>query len=149
LIFEWNYGLIAVPLKEAGVAKLADAPDLGSGGAILRGSSPLSGINDYQSGDCIAKLSAEDHSVKQVSRAKIANPVPDPFENRWPYIVGSLAFVIFIYILCLLSFFAFANSCKSGRFWPLTAKPAGKVLNGSYSATPKRKTKTAVAAKKG
>ena len=27
----------------AGVAKLADAPDLGSGGAILRGSSPLSG----------------------------------------------------------------------------------------------------------
>jgi hypothetical protein len=31
LIFEWNYGLIAVPLKEAGVAKLADAPDLGSG----------------------------------------------------------------------------------------------------------------------
>jgi hypothetical protein len=43
LIFEWNYGLIAVPLKEAGVAKLADAPDLGSGGAILRGSSPLSG----------------------------------------------------------------------------------------------------------
>jgi hypothetical protein len=44
LIFEWNYGLIAVPFKEAGVAKLADAPDLGSGGAILRGSSPLSGI---------------------------------------------------------------------------------------------------------
>ena len=27
----------------AGVAKLADAPDLGSGGAILRGSSPLLG----------------------------------------------------------------------------------------------------------
>jgi hypothetical protein len=26
------------------VAKLADAPDLGSGGEILRGSSPLSGI---------------------------------------------------------------------------------------------------------
>jgi hypothetical protein len=44
LIFEWNYGLIAVRFKEAGVAKLADAPDLGSGGAILRGSSPLSGI---------------------------------------------------------------------------------------------------------
>jgi hypothetical protein len=43
LIFEWNYGLIAVPFKEAGVAKLADAPDLGSGGEILRGSSPLSG----------------------------------------------------------------------------------------------------------
>jgi hypothetical protein len=45
LIFAWNYGLIAVPLKEAGVAKLADAPDLGSGGEILRGSSPLSGIS--------------------------------------------------------------------------------------------------------
>jgi hypothetical protein len=30
--------------ENAGVAKLADAPDLGSGGAILRGSSPLSGI---------------------------------------------------------------------------------------------------------
>jgi hypothetical protein len=43
LIFERNYGLIAVRFKEAGVAKLADAPDLGSGGAILRGSSPLSG----------------------------------------------------------------------------------------------------------
>jgi nucleoside-diphosphate-sugar epimerase len=27
------------------VAKLADAPDLGSGGAILRGSSPLPGIS--------------------------------------------------------------------------------------------------------
>ena len=46
LIFEWNYGLIAVPFKEAGVAKLADAPDLGSGGAILRGSSPLSGTTN-------------------------------------------------------------------------------------------------------
>ena len=43
LIFRWNYGLIALPYKQAGVAKLADAPDLGSGGAILRGSSPLSG----------------------------------------------------------------------------------------------------------
>jgi hypothetical protein len=30
-------------LLSAGVAKLADAPDLGSGGEILRGSSPLSG----------------------------------------------------------------------------------------------------------
>ena len=30
--------------NDAGVAKLADAPDLGSGGAILRGSSPLPGI---------------------------------------------------------------------------------------------------------
>jgi hypothetical protein len=29
--------------ENAGVAKLADAPDLGSGGEILRGSSPLSG----------------------------------------------------------------------------------------------------------
>ena len=36
--------LIAVPIRRvAGVAKLADAPDLGSGGAILRGSSPLPG----------------------------------------------------------------------------------------------------------
>jgi hypothetical protein len=43
LIFQWNYALIPVPLKRAGVAKLADAPDLGSGGEILRGSSPLSG----------------------------------------------------------------------------------------------------------
>jgi hypothetical protein len=30
--------------QQARVAKLADAPDLGSGGAILRGSSPLPGI---------------------------------------------------------------------------------------------------------
>src|SRR4029078_5239521 len=30
---------------QAGVAKLADAPDLGSGGEILRGSSPLPGIS--------------------------------------------------------------------------------------------------------
>ena len=30
--------------NDARVAKLADAPDLGSGGAILRGSSPLPGI---------------------------------------------------------------------------------------------------------
>ena len=30
--------------RHAGVAKLADAPDLGSGGAILAGSSPASGI---------------------------------------------------------------------------------------------------------
>jgi hypothetical protein len=45
LIFQWNYALIPVPLKRAGVAKLADAPDLGSGGEILRGSSPLSGIS--------------------------------------------------------------------------------------------------------
>jgi hypothetical protein len=34
--------LLALLLAE--VAKLADAPDLGSGGAILRGSSPLLGI---------------------------------------------------------------------------------------------------------
>src|SRR3954451_14964323 len=33
-----------IPLiNDARVAKLADAPDLGSGGAILRGSSPLPG----------------------------------------------------------------------------------------------------------
>jgi hypothetical protein len=81
LIFQWNYGLIAVPLKEAGVAKLADAPDLGSGPEKGAGSSPVPGINDSYSGDCIAKMSQKDHSVKQVSRAKIANPVPDPFEN--------------------------------------------------------------------
>ncbi len=31
-------------VESAEVAKLADAPDLGSGGAILRGSSPLLGI---------------------------------------------------------------------------------------------------------
>jgi hypothetical protein len=35
------------------VAKLADAPDLGSGGAILRGSSPLSGINKGSAGDSV------------------------------------------------------------------------------------------------
>ena len=31
----------------ARVAKLADAPDLGSGGAILRGSSPLPGMQNH------------------------------------------------------------------------------------------------------
>ena len=35
--------------QPARVAKLADAPDLGSGGEILRGSSPLPGISDWQS----------------------------------------------------------------------------------------------------
>ena len=35
---------ILLALLHAEVAKLADAPDLGSGGAILRGSSPLLGI---------------------------------------------------------------------------------------------------------
>src|ERR1043166_10309049 len=34
---------IALQNRKARVAKLADAPDLGSGGAILRGSSPLPG----------------------------------------------------------------------------------------------------------
>ena len=33
----------ALAFLRARVAKLADAPDLGSGGAILRGSSPLPG----------------------------------------------------------------------------------------------------------
>jgi hypothetical protein len=32
-------------IKDARVAKLADAPDLGSGGEILRGSSPLPGTH--------------------------------------------------------------------------------------------------------
>jgi hypothetical protein len=36
-------------LRRAGVAKLADASDLGSGGAILRGSSPLPGKPLYLS----------------------------------------------------------------------------------------------------
>jgi hypothetical protein len=40
--------LLALLLAE--VAKLADAPDLGSGGAILRGSSPLLGISSLQQG---------------------------------------------------------------------------------------------------
>ena len=31
--------------RDAGVAELADAPDLGSGGEIRRGSSPLPGIS--------------------------------------------------------------------------------------------------------
>jgi hypothetical protein len=44
LIFPWNYGLVAVRFKEAGVAKLADAPDLGSGLAKGAGSSPVPGI---------------------------------------------------------------------------------------------------------
>ena len=36
--------------RDAGVAELADAPDLGSGGEIRRGSSPLPGIsqNDHR-----------------------------------------------------------------------------------------------------
>jgi hypothetical protein len=37
-----NHGII-LPSSVAEVAKLADAPDLGSGGEILRGSSPLLG----------------------------------------------------------------------------------------------------------
>jgi hypothetical protein len=35
-------------IKPARVAKLADAPDLGSGGEILRGSSPLPGTSKEQ-----------------------------------------------------------------------------------------------------
>src|SRR5438876_12437964 len=35
----------AIRINEARVAKLADAPDLGSGGEILRGSSPLPGTH--------------------------------------------------------------------------------------------------------
>ena len=39
------YAIVALfAFLHAEVAKLADAPDLGSGGAILRGSSPLLGI---------------------------------------------------------------------------------------------------------
>ena len=38
------YAIVALfAFLHAEVAKLADAPDLGSGGAILRGSSPLLG----------------------------------------------------------------------------------------------------------
>lgn len=40
---------VLLALLHAEVAKLADAPDLGSGGAILRGSSPLSGIPSNRS----------------------------------------------------------------------------------------------------
>jgi hypothetical protein len=40
--------LLALLLAE--VAKLADAPDLGSGGVILRGSNPLLGISYLQQG---------------------------------------------------------------------------------------------------
>ena len=40
------YAIVALfAFLDAEVAKLADAPDLGSGGVILRGSSPLLGIN--------------------------------------------------------------------------------------------------------
>jgi hypothetical protein len=80
LIFEWNYGLIAVPLKEAGVAKLADAPDLGSGGAILRGSSPLSGISESFSclGQAFLLRLAAAHlpqpKAPAVERASLARP---------------------------------------------------------------------------
>jgi hypothetical protein len=35
-------------INGARVAKLADAPDLGSGGEILRGSSPLPGISETE-----------------------------------------------------------------------------------------------------
>jgi hypothetical protein len=35
-------------INDARVAKLADAPDLGSGGEILRGSSPLPGTSKEQ-----------------------------------------------------------------------------------------------------
>jgi hypothetical protein len=58
-------------------------------------------------------MSAEDHSTKQVIRGKIANPAPDPFENRWPYIVISLGIVTFICILLGLIFFSFVSSCNA------------------------------------
>jgi hypothetical protein len=40
----WHFRILwQTRTSQAEVAKLADAPDLGSGGAILRGSSPLLG----------------------------------------------------------------------------------------------------------
>ncbi len=40
----WHFRILwQTRASQAEVAKLADAPDLGSGGAILRGSSPLLG----------------------------------------------------------------------------------------------------------
>ena len=50
LIFGWNYGLIAVRFKEAGVAKLADAPDLGSGPERGASSNLVLGITTLESG---------------------------------------------------------------------------------------------------
>jgi hypothetical protein len=58
-------------------------------------------------------MSTEDVSLEQVSRAKVADSAPHPFETRWPYIVSSLGFVIFICILLGLIFFSFANSANS------------------------------------
>jgi hypothetical protein len=43
----------------ARVAKLADAPDLGSGGAILRGSSPLPGTSIAEANAERSMLNAE------------------------------------------------------------------------------------------
>src|SRR5206468_6194287 len=50
LVRVWGYAEICKSLKtnDARVAKLADAPDLGSGGEILRGSSPLPGTSTAQ-----------------------------------------------------------------------------------------------------
>ena len=49
LVIRCDHGIVS-PSANAEVAKLADAPDLGSGGAILRGSSPLLGkyLNDMK-----------------------------------------------------------------------------------------------------
>src|SRR5262249_33843419 len=41
----FNFSRKLLILNDAGVAKLADAPDLGSGGEIHRGSNPLPGIS--------------------------------------------------------------------------------------------------------
>jgi hypothetical protein len=52
----------------ARVAKLADAPDLGSGGEILRGSSPLPGKT---CGDALGHLRVDHFLVKDVHASRV------------------------------------------------------------------------------
>src|SRR6266516_4290492 len=79
-------------LTKARVAKLADAPDLGSGGEILRGSSPLPGTSKEQTSDIdrsgITGRSGSDvgcwmleHAPFQLARVPFGLPQTRPAEK--------------------------------------------------------------------
>ncbi len=64
-------------IKHARVAKLADAPDLGSGGEILRGSSPLPGIFSKRL-DIQGDIALQKYDFSRVTaRRKIASNFAD------------------------------------------------------------------------
>src|SRR5438067_4231369 len=54
-LFRFSGDVLRLRLDSARVAKLADAPDLGSGGEILRGSSPLPGSSTNNQPGCYSR----------------------------------------------------------------------------------------------